>query len=307
MWVHLKSMLSRRGGPRKASGSGIGRHRGAPPLPIDVEASDVDCRRLFDRVVRKWTRLGAERPHWSVLTHESYEPRNIADNEDTFFESGRDAPALVEAFFCRNGQRLDRGLTCLEFGSGVARLTIHLARLFQRIIAVDVSRPHQDLAASYLAAHGASNVSLVTVSRLEDLANLPPFHVLFSWLVFQHNPPPLSARMLRALLEQLQDGGYCLVQVATYLDGYEFRTERYLVGETDDEIEGHVLPQRAVFRIFRDAHVDVIEACEDDSIGQSRYQSMIFFGRKQVPAFMAAGEATGNVGRRGRGAESVDE
>jgi SAM-dependent methyltransferase len=285
MWAHLKSMLWRRLGPREASGPGIGRHLGAPPLPIDVEASEVDCQRLFERVARKWTRLGTERPHWSVLTHEAFKPRNIADHEAAFFESGRYGAALVEAFFRRNGQRLDRGMTCLEFGSGVARETIHLARLFHRVIAVDVSRPHQDLAASALAAHGASNVSLVTVSRLEDLTNLPPFHLLFSGLVFQHNPPPLSARLLRALLDQLQDGGYCLVQVATYLDGYEFNTERYLGGETDDEIEGHVLPPRAVFRILRDARVDVIEACEDDSVGQSRYQSMIFFGRKRVPAW----------------------
>jgi len=283
MWAHLKSMLWRRAGRREAAGPRIGRHLEAPPLRIDVEASEADCRRLFERVVRKWTLLGTERPHWSVLTHEAFQPRNIAGNEDAFFESGRYGPARVEAFFRRNGQRLDRGQTCLEFGSGVARVTIHLARLFHRVVAVDVSRPHQDLAASALAAHGASNVSLVTVSRLDDLANLPPFHVLFSHLVFQHNPPPLSARLLRTLLERLPDGGYCLFQLATYHDGYEFGTEGYLAGDTADEIEGHVLPQRDVFRILREARVDVIEVCEDDSIGQPAYQSMTFFGRKQPP------------------------
>jgi len=108
--------------------------------------------------------------------------------------------------------------------------------------------------------------------------------VLFSYLVFQHNPPPLGARMLRALLDRLEAGGYCLVQVATYLDGYEFSTDRYLARAPAGEIEGHVLPQRTVFRIFREAGVEVIEACEDDSIGQSRYQSMIFFGRKSAPS-----------------------
>jgi SAM-dependent methyltransferase len=279
LWARVTSVLSRRVWPRQAPPSGVGRHVQAPPLRIEVEVSDAECQRLFDAVVRKWTRLGIERPHWSVLTHAIYEPPNITGNDRTFFESGRHGPALIEAFFRRNGQHLDRGTTCLDFGAGVGRVTIHLARLFRHVVAVDVSKPHQDLAASYLAAHGASNVTLLTVTRLEDVKNLPPFQLLFSHLVFQHNPPPVSAHLLRALLARLHEGGHCLVQMATYREGYEFSADRYLA-HPDDEIEGHVLPQRDVFRILRQARVDVLEVCEDDSIGQSSYQSLIFFGRK---------------------------
>jgi hypothetical protein len=114
-----------------------------------------------------------------------------------------------------------------------------------------------------------------------DVGTLPSFDFLFCALVLQHNPPPLAAWILQTLLERLSPGGYLLIQLATYIEGYRFDLEQYL-SESGGGMEGHAVPQGTVFEIFGRAGVAPMEVCEDGFIGLSEYRSNTFFARKRA-------------------------
>src|SRR5664279_5620824 len=60
----------------------------SPPLEIEWRAEGADAAALLAHVGETWTLLGAERPHWSVLSADRFAPDNIEQTRDAFFQSG---------------------------------------------------------------------------------------------------------------------------------------------------------------------------------------------------------------------------
>jgi hypothetical protein len=87
--------------------------------------------------------------------------------------------------------------------------------------------------------------------------------VWYSRLVLQHNPPPVIAHLLRLAFAGLAPGGLAVFQVPTYRVGYAFDTAAYLAAEGEPKMEMHVLPQRAVFALAREAGLEVLELLDD--------------------------------------------
>jgi hypothetical protein len=93
--------------------------------------------------------------------------------------------------------------------------------------------------------------------------------------------------MLGRLFAKLNPGGYCLFQLPTYVDSYRFSVKEYLASRRapdprrpDRSMEIHILPQRMIYRLMREADIELIEVVEDGLVGHPGCQSLTFFARK---------------------------
>jgi 2-polyprenyl-3-methyl-5-hydroxy-6-metoxy-1,4-benzoquinol methylase len=270
--------------PSAAPGSAIGlsindMHAGyfAPALPIEVDVSPETMDRLFQRTTAQWSRLSEAEPHWSVLAQDAYRrERLVPDSEAQFYETGRGNAELLEIFEGRTRTRLSRG-ACLELGCGLGRITRFLADRFESVIGADVSAANLKLCRQRLDREGITNVELIHLRDLAQLADLPGFDVFFSVIVLQHNSPPVQKAMLEAILSKVQPGGGCLFQTLTNPVGYTFEAGSYLDSPVG-EMEMHALPQYVVFDLLRRHGLLVREVAMDSWSGL--YGSNTFFATR---------------------------
>lgn len=240
-----------------------------PPMDVDVDAAPDKLAALFAKVGAQWQHLGETEPHWSVLTNDSYFQTSFAMNRDAFYNSGAAELKTFDATLKR--ARVDTtGFTrCVELGCGVGRVTIPLAGRFAEMVGVDISSAHLRVAEDHARSTGMENIAFRHLAKIDDVATLGAYDVLYSRIVLQHNPPPVMARLLRELLAQLRPGGVAFFQVPTYKAGYRFRIDDYLAVENGTEMEMHFFPQAALLDLIAAQGCRVLEIREDDSIGLS--------------------------------------
>jgi SAM-dependent methyltransferase len=248
---------------------------------IDLSLAEGALAQLVARVGATWSSLGASTPHWSVLTEPRYRPGPLQDNLAEFFASGEAEARKLRAIISRCAPDFDLGAArCVEYGCGVGRLTAPLAALCGSLVACDISRPHLDLAERHVAELGIRNVSFcgISTSRLMPEAG---YSLWYSWIVLQHNPPPIISLILDAAFAGLAEGGLAVFQLPTYAVGYSFNVRDYLAKPAKSEIEMHVLPQSHVFCLMRKHGLACLEVREDDSVGSTaRFVSNVFVARK---------------------------
>jgi SAM-dependent methyltransferase len=238
------------------------------PIHVEVNADPHKLSVMHDHVNTTWSRLGRADPYWSVLTDPIYKGAAFAEHRQRFFDSGKEAIATFLAFLARSGVSLSQDQVCFELGCGVGRVTAWLSPLFSRIIAADISADHLRIAENVIALRGCTNVVFRQFQNLRDLELTGSFDVFFSLIVFQHNPPPIMAYMLRTILQQLNPGGVGYFQIPTYTAGYSFRVDNYLTQLSAREgMEMHVLPQQHVIDLIYACECTLLEMREDGMTG----------------------------------------
>jgi SAM-dependent methyltransferase len=156
---------------------------------------------------RAWKKLGEIDPYFGVLTHPRYRAA-AAEGEirREFFMSGEDH---VERVFAIIRESLDPEFAprrALDFGCGVGRITIPLARRVAQVVGVDVSDSMLDEANKNCEEAGVRNVTLLkSDDGLENLSG--DFDFLHSFIVFQHVPPRRGEMIFRQMLKRLADNG----------------------------------------------------------------------------------------------------
>ncbi len=249
---------------------------GATAPRIDVDVTPDALAAMFERIRAEWSGLGEVDPYWSVLTDESYRGQAIGESQlRSFYESGYATAGTIDAFADRCGVTVAADWDCLEFGCGVGRVTIPLARRFRRVIAVDVSAGNLELCRRALAGEGLENVETRLIASPQDVAALPGYDFLFSTIVFQHNPPPVQRYLLEVLLSKIATPGGYLFQVPTHTQGYRFEAEEYL-RTPPAGMEMHSLPMAHVMRLLAARGLPPLEVLMDAWTGL--YGSHTFFG-----------------------------
>ena len=270
---------------------------GLPPLDIEYQASEELLDRCIAKIKSAWAHLGETRPHHSVLTEEGFRPEHIEASLDRFWASGEGEARSVRQMLERHGIRQPSGRECIEYGCGVGRVTGALARMFRRVRAYDLSPTHLELARRRIEELGLGNVELVLCAE-SVRTPLPPCDVFYSRIVFQHNPPPVIARLVQLALRALRAGGIAIFQVPTYMVGYRFRIAEWLATDHVLDMQMHCLPQRAIYDLIEAQGCTLLEVREDDATGASeRFLSNTFVvGRGEPPG--ARGSRWGGRWRR---------
>ena len=239
------------------------------PMPVDLDLTAEQERALWAHVARAWSNLGASEPYWSVLVDPRWKASEMTASDilNAFYATGRAEMQRLDAWFARNQVLAPSTGTCAEYGCGVGRCTIWLAKRYARVLAFDISEPHLRLAKARAGAEGLRNIEFVHVQSEADLNRLREIDLFYSLIVLQHNPPPLILSILRSVFGGLKPHGLAFFQLPTYGVGYSFNLREYLNNMADRGMEMHFVPQRAVFDLGSVQGVQTLEVSPDGSIG----------------------------------------
>jgi SAM-dependent methyltransferase/glycosyltransferase involved in cell wall biosynthesis len=243
-------------------------HLGSPSMSVECHASAAQLSELSNRISKAWTALGVKHPHHSVLTAQEFLPENLnAATLERFWAGGVGEAERFKLMLQRHGLSETSSATCVEYGCGVGRVTLALAKMFRTVHAYDISATHIEIAKEEAARVRLSNLIFHQVADSSQ-ENLSPCDVFYSHIVFQHNPPPIIARLIAMSLQALRPEGIAIFQVPTYSPNYNFGIDQYLARPAHEGMEMHFIPQPEVFALVANSDCAVLEVREDGSIGR---------------------------------------
>lgn len=159
----------------------------------------------MDDTDQAWREWGKVDPYFGVLTDEKFR-KGGARRE--FFASGEDLVASSLARLDEHFGPVHRG-RALDFGCGVGRLCIPLARRFEHVVGVDISP-------GMLEEATANGKGLPIDFRLSDdtLSQVDgTFDLIFSFIVLQHMAVERGMEYLDRMLSMTNPGAGCVIEV----------------------------------------------------------------------------------------------
>jgi SAM-dependent methyltransferase len=156
---------------------------------------------------REWEKFGRKDPYFGVLSDEKFRSTRIdAAARAEFFGSGERHVATCFETIRRCFDASFAPRRALDFGCGVGRIVIPLARRCAEVIGVDVSPAMLAEARRNCDENGLGNVTLVDVQ--EGLSEATgSFDFVHSFIVFQHIPALKGERIAGELVARLEPGG----------------------------------------------------------------------------------------------------
>ena len=257
------------------------------PQDIEYEASEKQMARMLSHIESVWGAYGEGETYWSVVTDNAYTEENLTQQAlDTFYGSGAATLRQIEMTLRRCGEWGDfRQKLCMEYGCGVGRVTMHLARVFKHVTGMDISTGHLAKAKNYSQKLNLTNIDFQRVGKLTDLEVLSGFDFIFSVIVLQHNPPPIMAQILAHIFKLLKPGGIAMFQLPVRILNYSFHIGSYLANMAAyDSLEMHALPQNVVLKIAREHGCYPLEIQCDAWTGASYMVSQSFVFKKDARA-----------------------
>ena len=158
------------------------------------------------RAANDWKILGATDPYFAVLTERRFEDAaRPGPSREAFFSSGEsDVDTLLARIAADHPAFAPR--RALDFGCGVGRLVLPLARRVPQVVGVDVSVAMLDEARRNCKEAGASNVVLLA-SDSDEYRSAGGFDLVHSFIVLQHIPTRAGLGVVRDLIGRLNPGG----------------------------------------------------------------------------------------------------
>jgi SAM-dependent methyltransferase len=172
---------------------------------------------------RAWEQFGKKEPYFGVRTDESFRSDRLnAEAKEDFFDSGRRYVDFVVSTIRENLDPSFAPARGVDFGCGVGRLAIPLARVCESVTGVDVSESMLAEAAKNAREQNVSNVQFVKGDdRLSALSGA--FDFVHSFIVFQHIPRERGGLIFQRLIDLLREGGTGALHVT-----YEWSTSASL-------------------------------------------------------------------------------
>lgn len=162
-----------------------------------------------------WEYFGENDPYFAVNTISEMRSESLDDERiKLFFSRGEDYIKQIwqeiEDHFAP-GFRPERSL---DFGCGVARMTLPIARRTTgETVGVDISDSMLDVARKNAEMFGVKNVSFLksddTISKVTG-----KFDFVHSFVVFQHVNPKIGEGIFRRMVEVLAEGGIGMLHVS---------------------------------------------------------------------------------------------
>jgi 2-polyprenyl-3-methyl-5-hydroxy-6-metoxy-1,4-benzoquinol methylase len=160
-----------------------------------------------------WKRVAEQEPYWGVLSREDYRQAGMdAKRLGEFMASGEQYIAHLFALIRKHLNPEFAPARGLDFGCGVGRLLIPMAKRVRSAVGVDIAPAMLDLCRKHAAEAGVSNVELFAGDDV--LSGLQgKFDVVNTYIVLQHIPPARGYRLIQALTDRLSIGGVASLQM----------------------------------------------------------------------------------------------
>lgn len=167
---------------------------------------------LINNSDKDWERFGKTDPYFAVLTAPEFHGRLSEPERAKFFASGE---THIDTILSIIHERLDPSFAparALDFGCGVGRLLLPLARRCRDVTGVDVSPSMLAEARRNCEAAGAKGVQLVQSD--DDLSAVEgQFDFVHTYIVLQHIPVERGEKFVRKLAAKLLPGGVGMFHV----------------------------------------------------------------------------------------------
>jgi SAM-dependent methyltransferase len=154
-----------------------------------------------------WEEWGRRDPYFGVITNPKF--RRDGLNDDAKREFFADGETLTNYLFATIQRHIDpqfKPKRILDFGCGVGRLLVPLARVAEEVIGIDVSPSMLEEARRNCEERQLRNVRLLLSD--DDLSALSgTFDLIQSFIVFQHIPIRRGRAIISKLLQHLRPGG----------------------------------------------------------------------------------------------------
>jgi SAM-dependent methyltransferase len=177
----------------------------------------VDDERL--RTDLHWEDWGARDPYYGVLTDPQFRIGNLtSERRQAFFDSGGQHVEWLFSVLESMNRGPVRPVRALDFGCGVGRLVVPLARRSEHVTGVDVSQSMLAEARRNSDAAGLANVSF-EVSDDELSALRGDFDLVHSVIVLQHVPQERGRKLFERLVSLVSPAGWGAIHVTFGLAG----------------------------------------------------------------------------------------
>lgn len=167
---------------------------------------------------KDWEVLGERDPYWGVITHDKYRRRNLTEEAlREFYATGaRYTDLLLETIRAR----LDPGFAparVLDFGCGVGRVSVPLAKQCRQVVGVDVSPRMLAEARARCASLGVTNARFVVGDDSLGCVS-ETFDLIHAFIVLQHIPRQRGMHIVCRLISLLAERGVCVLHLG-YAEG----------------------------------------------------------------------------------------
>jgi SAM-dependent methyltransferase len=161
---------------------------------------------------KTWEFYGKTDPYFGVLTSEQFRTSNLTEgNRQAFFETGEKYVSFIFDVIHELVPAPFRPRSALDFGCGVGRVTLPVARRADSAVGVDVSESMLVQARANARQQGLENVSFVRGD--DDLSGVTGrYDFIHSFIVFQHIPRKRGETIVKRLVELLEDDGIGVLQ-----------------------------------------------------------------------------------------------
>ena len=158
-----------------------------------------------------WTQIAEDQPYWGILSTEEFKGAELSvEKREKFFGEGEQFISDLFAEIKRDYPAFSPK-RALDFGCGVARLLMPIARRSGEAVGVDIAPKMLELAKANLDAAGLTN-STLALSDDTLSAVTGTFDFVHSYIVIQHIPPERGYEYFQLLLDKLEVGGIFAVQ-----------------------------------------------------------------------------------------------
>jgi len=161
----------------------------------------------------EWEKWGERDPYFGVVTHPRFRRATLTEHDKAaFFQSGDEHVGHVIRRCRQYFGECFAPKKALEFGCGVGRLVLPMARICERVVGMDVSISMLKEAKQNCEKQALQNVELVQTKGW--LPAIPgSFDFIHSYIVFQHIAAPRGTEIFAHLLGHLDHGGVGAVQL----------------------------------------------------------------------------------------------
>ncbi|MEA2755804.1 MAG: hypothetical protein QOJ54_2093 [Aliidongia sp.] len=161
---------------------------------------------LKDRTAETWEWWGRQEPYFGVLTDEKFKSATFDRHREEFFHSGERHLAGVLVRIEQIFGQIPRG-AALDFGCGVGRVLIPLARDFAHVTGLDIAPSMLAEAERNLAARAIAGVELLVSDGPVSALRGRSFDFVHSYIVLQHMARRPGYRAIGRLLDHVSPGG----------------------------------------------------------------------------------------------------
>jgi SAM-dependent methyltransferase len=173
---------------------------------------------MVRRPDENWEELARAEPYYGVLTDEAF--LGAAQSPDAvrqFFTTGEADAAWLLDLAIRVAENDFRPLSALDFGCGVGRLALPMARRVAQVMGVDVAPTMIDLAIRHRDAAGLANIQFCALSEAQ--ARQESFDFVYSLIVLQHIPPAAGYEWIGWLLDRVTPNGVAALHIVVNRPG----------------------------------------------------------------------------------------